>query len=262
MFWRWSGSGTFRVDQLATFTGFERIRLNNATSYGSANLTLGSQPIEVDATGLCDYSSKLAVELERQQHHQRRCLADGDRDRSDFLQFGLSGGLSTAAGNLRSDLEYVLACEHIRLASNITLLINNADTAGVQSFSGVRAERQAGDRRIDARPFPHDGERASRSPAPTRLGTAFTVGDLGTAFQIAGGSGQDTIIARASPSAPTSATAIFATASVEKIIDQSGTYTAPPPSPGVVGLTTGNDTIVSTFLRLDSVCDGGDAERG
>src|SRR5262245_36729278 len=47
------GSGTFRVDQLATFTGFERIRLDNATN-SYAQLTLGNQPIEVDATG---YSS-------------------------------------------------------------------------------------------------------------------------------------------------------------------------------------------------------------
>ena len=44
------GSGTFRVDQLANFTGFERITLDNATSF-SAQLYLGSQPIEVDATG-------------------------------------------------------------------------------------------------------------------------------------------------------------------------------------------------------------------
>ena len=43
--------------------------------------------------------------------------------------------------------------------------------------------------------FPTRRWLGSRSPAPTRLGTAFTVGDLGTAFQIAGGSGQDTIIA-------------------------------------------------------------------
>ena len=50
MFWRWSAAARFRIDQLATFTGFERIRLDNATNY-SANLTLGSQPIEVDATG-------------------------------------------------------------------------------------------------------------------------------------------------------------------------------------------------------------------
>jgi hypothetical protein len=32
---------------------------------------------------------------------------------------------------------------------------------------------------------------------------------------------------------------------VEKIVDQTGTYAAPPSSPGVVGLTTGNDTIVT-----------------
>jgi hypothetical protein len=44
------GSGSFGLDQLATFTGFERIRLDNATN-SSASLTLGSQPIEVDATG-------------------------------------------------------------------------------------------------------------------------------------------------------------------------------------------------------------------
>ena len=44
------GSGTFRVDQLASFTGFEKITVNNATN-SFANLTLGSQPIEVDAAG-------------------------------------------------------------------------------------------------------------------------------------------------------------------------------------------------------------------
>src|SRR5712672_1072696 len=44
------GSGSFSLDQLATFTGFESIRLDNATNYFSS-LTLGSQPIEVDATG-------------------------------------------------------------------------------------------------------------------------------------------------------------------------------------------------------------------
>ena len=44
------GSGTFHVDQLASFTGFERITLNNVTN-SFAQLYLGSQPIEVDATG-------------------------------------------------------------------------------------------------------------------------------------------------------------------------------------------------------------------
>jgi hypothetical protein len=47
-----SGSGSFRIDQLASFTGFESIKLDSGTTVGSsAYLTLGSQPIEVDSTG-------------------------------------------------------------------------------------------------------------------------------------------------------------------------------------------------------------------
>src|SRR5262249_30850017 len=49
------GRGTSRVDQLATFTGFEKITLDNATN-SFANVTLGSQPIEVDATGYTQLS--------------------------------------------------------------------------------------------------------------------------------------------------------------------------------------------------------------
>src|SRR3984893_10773221 len=44
------GSGEFRVDQLATFTGFESITLNNFTSGGTA-LYLGSQSIAVTGYG-------------------------------------------------------------------------------------------------------------------------------------------------------------------------------------------------------------------
>ena len=44
------GSGTFRVDQLAAFTGFESITLNNFTSGGAA-LYLGSQSIGVTGYG-------------------------------------------------------------------------------------------------------------------------------------------------------------------------------------------------------------------
>ena len=42
---------------------------------------------------------------------------------------------------------------------NITLLINSADTAGVQSFNAVWTGRQVGDRRIDARSVPYDSKR-------------------------------------------------------------------------------------------------------
>jgi hypothetical protein len=45
------GSGYFDVTQLAKFTGFQRINLNNATNSFSSLVLSGQQPIEVDTTG-------------------------------------------------------------------------------------------------------------------------------------------------------------------------------------------------------------------
>jgi hypothetical protein len=55
------------------------------------------------------------------------------------------------------------------------------------------------------------------------IGTTFTVRDVATAFTIVGGPGQDTIVFTADQR-----NAIFTTASIEKIIDATGTYTASP----------------------------------
>src|SRR4051794_24933496 len=44
------GSGTFRIDQLAAFSGFESIALNNFTG-GYVNLYLGNQSIAVTGYG-------------------------------------------------------------------------------------------------------------------------------------------------------------------------------------------------------------------
>src|SRR2546421_6068964 len=44
------GSGVFRIDQLATFTGFENITLNNFTS-GTAEVHLGNSSIAVTGYG-------------------------------------------------------------------------------------------------------------------------------------------------------------------------------------------------------------------
>ena len=75
-------------------------------------------------------------------------------------------------------------------------------------------------------------------------GTTFTVKDLGTALQIAGGAGQDTIVAQGFTFTAAQRDAIFHTASIEKIVDTSGTYVAPIDN--AYKLTTGNDTIVGT----------------
>jgi hypothetical protein len=49
------GSGSFDISQLARFTGFQRIQLNNATN-SFASLILNNQPVEVDATGYLSIS--------------------------------------------------------------------------------------------------------------------------------------------------------------------------------------------------------------
>jgi hypothetical protein len=54
------------------------------------------------------------------------------------------------------------------------------------------------------------------------LGTTFTIGDLGSAFQIAGGPGHDTLVARGFTFTTDQRKAIFATSSIETIIDPSG----------------------------------------
>ena len=85
------------------------------------------------------------------------------------------------------------------------------------------------------------------------LGTAFTVGDLGTAFQIAGGSGQDTIIATGFTFSADQRNAIFATASVEKIVDQTGTYTVDNAPPTITSNGGGDTAAVSIAENTTAV---------
>jgi len=59
-------------------------------------------------------------------------------------------------------------------------------------------------------------------------GTTFTVKDFSTAFQIAGGPGQDTIVAADFNFTADQRKAIFASDSIERIIDGCRTYTASP----------------------------------
>ncbi|MBR1301741.1 hypothetical protein [Bradyrhizobium sp. AUGA SZCCT0042] len=131
-------SGSFDLGQLATFTGFERIRLDNATN-SSASLTLGSQPIEVDATGY------LQIFVNSPSNWNGSNIINGDASRT----------WSTASLSFNSPLVLVEGLYHqlpiiydltsntfshvanINGGSNVTFLINNADTAGFQSFSGI-----------------------------------------------------------------------------------------------------------------------------
>ena len=144
---------------------------------------------------------------------------------------------------------------------NVTLLINNADTAGVQSFYGYgqNAKLATAGSTLD---LSHTTVAGFAVTSTNALGTAFTVGDLGTAFQIAGGSGQDTIVATGFTFSADQRNAIFATASVEKIVDQQWNVCGATALSRRCGSHHWQRYDCHTFFRLDCVCDGGDAERG
>ena len=123
--------------------------------------------------------------------------------------------------------------------------INSAVAGGVANFNGygTNAKLVTSDAALDLSHSTVSGFTVASSNA---TGTNFTVQDIGTAFQIAGGSGTDTITAQGFTFSADQRNAIFATASVERIVDASGTYTAPPPNPNVFTLTTGSDTVTGT----------------
>ena len=127
---------------------------------------------------------------------------------------------------------------------NVTFKINSATTAGVQAFNagGANDKLVTADSTLD---LSHTTVSGFSVTSANGLGTTFTVGDLGTAFQIAGGLGNDTLIAQGLTLTANQRTEIFATSSIETITDQTGTYEAPPPSPDIFGLTAGNDTVVA-----------------
>ena len=64
-------------------------------------------------------------------------------------------------------------------------------------------------------------------------GTTFTVSDSGTALQVFGGPGSDTLQTTSFAFTATERDAIFATSSIETIIDTSDSYPAPSPDPGI-----------------------------
>ena len=84
-------------------------------------------------------------------------------------------------------------------------------------------------------------------------GTNFTVHDIGTAFQVAGGSGTDTLTAQGFAFSADQRNAIFATASVEHIVDASGTYTVDNASPTITSNGGGDTAAVSIAENTTAV---------
>ena len=231
------GSGTFNFDQLAKFTGFEILKLDNATNT-FANLTLGSQPVEVDATGY------LSIYVNSASNWNGSDIVNGDATRSTFLFFNNYNYPSAPVTYDLTANTFAHVYNVQGAGDHLTLLINSADMAGISSFSGSGQDERlvTADATLD---LSHTMVAGFTVASTNAFGTAFTVGDLGTAFQIAGGSGNDTLVAQGFTLTADQRTAIFVTSSIETITDQTGTYTKSPPPPVTINLTTANDTILT-----------------
>ena len=228
------GSGTFRVDQLATFTGFEIITLNNFTSV-CGDLYLGSQSIAV--TGYGSGASKCTWEVARSRSREAVAIdnvystsasnwnagnsIDGGSSRQYiYLNWnGSDNAVYDLTTNTLSHINYL--CGY---GANLTVKINSAVAGGVANFygNGTNAKLVTSDAALDLSHSTVSGFTVASSNA---TGTNFTVHDIGTAFQVAGGSGTDTLTAQGFVFSADQRNAIFATASVERIVDASGTYT-------------------------------------
>jgi MFS family permease len=208
------GSGIFQIDQLAAFTGFENITLNNFTS-GVAELDLGSQPIAV--TGYGSGSDRLYLGSGAITFHggsgpnhifsnsasnwNAGNVIDGSSQGYIFLnQNGSANATYDLTTNTLTHISYVFGN-----GANLTLKIDSTDTAGVSSFYGQGTNEQlvTSDTALD---LSHSSVSGFTISSTNASGTTFTVQDVGTAFQIAGGPGQDTIAAQASPSRRINAT--------------------------------------------------------
>jgi hypothetical protein len=211
------GSGSFDITQLAQFTGFQRIQLNNVTN-SYATLVLNNQPVEVDATGY------LAIFVNSQSNWNGSDIIKGNTSQQGWTQ------LSFYTSSYGTPVTYDLTSSTLSHIGSIsgggytTLLINNSVTAAVQNFYGSSNDRLVtSGATLDLSQTRISGFSVVSTNG---LGTTFTVGDLGSAFQIAGGVGNDTLVAQSFTFTPDQRTTIFATSSIETIIDPSGTYTA------------------------------------
>ena len=132
--------------------------------------------------------------------------------------------------------------------SNLTALIDADTLTGVTSIFR-KFGQQARHRRLGAGPH---GEVCSTATVESTnaTGTTFTVSDSGTAFQVFGGPGSDTLQTTSFAFTAAQRDAIFATSSIETIIDTSDSYPAPSPDPGIFKLTAGADSPPSTAADL------------
>jgi VCBS repeat-containing protein len=164
----------------------------------------------------------------------------------DFLNPAQNATLDLRSATLTS-------IERLNLnGSNNTLLVDTDALAGFTEIIGSVGSRiVTSEAALDLSGKTIFGGLTVQSSNAT--GTTFTVDSKPTAFEVYGGSGQDTLKTTSFAFTSTERDAVFATSSVETIVDTSGTHTAPA-DPNVYRLTPGTDTL--TLTAADETING------
>jgi len=224
------GSGTFHIDELATFTGFESITLNNFST-GGAYLYLGNQAISVTAVGSGSNivylgSGQTTIHGNGDGGSQVRSFASTSWNTDNVIDAITTVYLHDANYNFTTNTLTNIGTVYV-LAPNSTIMINSASAAGIATFLGEGSNSQlvTTDTALDL----SDTTVARLSVmSANSAGTTFTVSDIDTAFQIAGGPGHDTLVAQEFTFTASQRSNIFALASIESILDATGYYSDTP----------------------------------
>ena len=263
--------GNFALNGLSAFSGFSQLILDNFSN-NSATVTLGSfVPASVVSGGtgftyvsndtVADWNSTAAFSgISQISLNTSGFISPPGSPPAAPVVYDLTHNSFTNVGALSLDGAF---------GTTTTYLIDSAVASGVSSifgsFGGL-VQLSTSDATLD---LSYDNLSGVSVVSTNVTGTTFIVGNAAEASDIFGGPGQDTI--QASGFAFTSAQkdAIFASSSIETIVDQSGTYQAPSPDPSVIRLTTGSDTVgpspdgltvnatSSTLTSGDSLVGGG-----
>jgi hypothetical protein len=265
---------------LTVFAGFGNIALNNFSN-GTGNLILAAgPPIVVTeygtgadqltlASGAVTYhggSGGAAVVSTSAANWNAADVIDGGSGAALDLNWnGVQNATYDLTGNALSNINGLCG-----QGSKLTVKINTGTASGIASFNGLGPNDQllTSDVTLD---LSHSLVNGFTVASTNASGTTFIVQDVNTAFEIAGGPGQDSIVASGFAFTAAQRNVIFATASVEKITDTSGSYAAAAVPATLVGVASvasftekGGPIAASPALSIATIdsnfgqCDGRD----
>ena len=243
------GSGTFDLRTLAGFQNFEEVRVVNSSSssvtlYPRAGTTTSvvldtSWYAYVDLRNSGQVSSLRGgdgsdgLRVYNADGWNPSIVFDGGAG-NDTIWFYTSGTFDLRAATLTS-------VENIYVYSSATVQVDDDTLTDVKYIYGNSGNRVL----TDETALDLTGVRVNSVlvESTNTTGTTFMVDRKDTAFQIAGGSGPDTLLATGLTFTETERSFIFGTQSIETIVDSSGTFNRPPANPADETLTAGPDNL-------------------